>query len=187
MDKHNKNNNMTDDSAERIQAIFGEALGTLPSADETAEALKRIRRNSHGSSRSMKWLYYVAAILCLPIVVVAVPVLLTHTIGHFSSASTDEGNTIETVTAHPSTTITPADAPPSMFFEFDDTPFIDVVNEVATYYGLSVVMQSPAVSASVHVHFRFPRQSDAAEVVEALNDLHVATLVLEDEILRVNR
>lgn len=185
MDKYNKNNNIPDDSTERIQAIFGEALGTLPSADETAEALKRIRRSSHGSSRSMKWLYYAAAILCLPIVVVAVPVLLSHTIGHFSSGSTDESNTIETVTDHPSPTVAPADDTTSMFFEFDDTPFIDIVNEVAAHYGLSVAMQSPALSDGVHVHFRFPRQSDAAEVVEALNDLHVATLVLEDDILTI--
>lgn len=185
MDKYNKNNNISDDSTERIQAIFGEALGTLPSADETADALKRIRRSSHGSSRSMKWLYYAAAILCLPIVVVAVPVLLSHTIGHFSSASEDEGNATETVTDRPSTTVASADDTTSMFFEFDDMPFIDVVNEVAAYYNLSVVRQSPAVSDGVHVHFRFPRQSDAAEVVEALNDLHVATLVLEDNVLTI--
>lgn len=185
MDKHNKNNNMADDSAERMQAIFGEALGDMPSADETAEALRRIKcSSSSGSSRSVKWLYYAAAILCLPIVVVAVPVLLSHTAGRLSFASEDESKGIETVTALPSTAVDAGNDTVSMFFEFDDLPFIDVVNEVARYYGLSVVVQS-AVSDGVRVHFRFPRQTDAAEVVEALNDLNVATLVLEDNVLTV--
>lgn len=184
MDKYNKTHDMADNSAERIQAIFGEALGDMPSADETAEALKRIKRSSHGSSRSAKWLYYAAAILCLPLVVVAVPVLLSHTIGHFSSDATDEGNGTETMTVRPSATDDAASGTTSMLFEFDDMPFTEVVNEVASYYGLSVVMQSTA-SNSVRVHFRFPRQADATEVVEALNDLHVATLVLEDDVLTI--
>lgn len=185
MDRYNKNEDMADDSAKRIQAIFGEALGDMPSADETAGALRRIRRDSSGATHSARWLYYAAAILCLPIAVVAVPVLILHTTGRFSFASEGEGSSIEATAVSPAATGDAGDNTTSIFFEFDDLPFIDVVNEVADYYGLRVDVQT-SVSDGVRVHFRFPRQPDAAEVVEALNDLHVATLVLEDDVLTVS-
>lgn len=187
MEKYNSNSDMEDNfTTDRMQAIFGEALGDMPTEEETAEALKRIRRGSGNSSRSMKRLYHAAAILCLPIIVVAVPVLISHTVSRFASAEEGKGRNVETVADQTAVAADNDGNGATLFFEFDDWAFIDIVYEVADYYGLSVVQQSD-VPEETRIHFRFPRQTDAAEVAEALNDLHVATLVLEDSIITVRK
>ena len=187
MEKYNSNNDMGDNfTTDRMEAIFGEALGDMPTEKETAEALKRIRRGSSNSSRSMKRLYHAAAILCLPIIAVAVPVLISHTIRHFAFTEEEKGRNVEAVASQTAVAADNDGNVSTLFFEFDGWAFMDIVYEIADYYGLGVVQQSD-VPEETRIHFRFPRQTDAAEVVEALNDLHVATLVLEDGIITVHK
>jgi ferric-dicitrate binding protein FerR (iron transport regulator) len=60
-------------------------------------------------------------------------------------------------------------------FNFDDAPLAEVMQAVGTWYNAGVVFRSAALLQQ-RIHFRYARQASLEEVLQALNDLHIATV-----------
>lgn len=64
-------------------------------------------------------------------------------------------------------------------FNFDDAPLVEVMQAVGTWYNAGVLFRSTALLQQ-RIHFRYARQASLEEVLQALNDLHIATVQQEE-------
>lgn len=64
-------------------------------------------------------------------------------------------------------------------FNFDDAPMVEVMQAVGTWYNAGIVFRSAALLQQ-RIHFRYARQASLEEVLQALNDLHIASIRLKD-------
>lgn len=173
--------NHTPEDDPRLEALFGEALGDEPTAEETAEALRRFRRDRERSDR--RWLYYAAAILFLPVMVIAVPVLISYT-GIFSPHEPQSPAATEqpAAPARPQTDDTEGTA--GMRFDYDNVPFDRALEDIATFYGLAIEPSDSPVP-TVPIHFSYPRAASPDEIIDALNDLGIARLKVEGNSIHI--
>lgn len=178
---HN-NNNITDDN--RLETLFGEALGDMPTAEETTEALRQLRRNRNHINRTPRWFYYAAAALLLPVMVIAVPVLLVR-IGVMSPPMQDSNQTPKEVPATHAVSPQKTDGTDTtMYFDFDNVTLADALDEIADAYGLSIAADPESIP-DVRIHFRYPRNASPEEVIEALNDLQEVRLRIDGNTIAV--
>lgn len=70
-------------------------------------------------------------------------------------------------------------------FNYDDATLVQVMRAVGTWYNKSVIFHS-AELLDCRVHFRFPRTVPLTEVVQALNDLGIARLELQNDCVIIN-
>lgn len=171
------NNDNTDDS--RLEALFGEALGDKPTAEETAEALRQLRRNR--TLRPARWLYYAAAALLLPVMVIAVPAILTHTGILSDPAQSGTPTPREAPATHAPAPEKPDGGEATMYFDFDDVTLADALSDIAAAYGLSIDGEERI--PDVRIHFRYPRSAPPEEVIDALNDLLEARLRIDGNMI----
>lgn len=64
-------------------------------------------------------------------------------------------------------------------FNFDDAPLAEVMQAIGTWYNAGVLFHSAALLQQ-RVHFRYSRQALLEDVLQALNDLHIATVRQKD-------
>lgn len=93
------------------------------------------------------------------------------------------------VTGRGTTRTSPAAAVPHLeasqgTFEFGDTPFRDVLTELAAWYHLAVVTDGSGIP-DTRVHFSLDLNTSASEAVTLLNMLDVATVTLSGTRLEV--
>lgn len=69
-------------------------------------------------------------------------------------------------------------------FDMDNTPLSEALESIASWYNMTVVVRNTE-RMEREIHFRFSRKAKVEEVVEALNDLNVASLRVNNRRIEV--